>query len=903
MGLHLRLRNGIAARLNRFVEVRALAYFTILFIVSISVMYCAVFFTGKTLIRVSDGLDQHYPFFLYIGKWIRASVKDLVTGRGLPEVWNMNFGYGSDMVVTLGAYLPDPFNWLSAFIPSKFAEAGFVGTLFLRLWVSGMSFLAYCRYKKYDTAPSVIAALLYSTCGVTLIAPVESFFVNPMITFPLVIMGMSVVMDGGKPTLFICSLAATFVLYFYFGYMTCILLVPAYIGEAISRGWKPSQLFRRLLVFVGYSAVSVALSAVVLLPIALVIVQADRLGIERPLAALYDIGYYKHLLAGFSGFASVGPDSDFGFGAVGVLAVIMLAVGKGRLSKKITLLIYSLFLLVPWFGKALNGFAYVANRWTWAYAFVVASVVASCLPTSFEFTPKRRRVVFCLSAAYAIFLLYMALFDSKQRSVDYLCLYSLIVFVALLCGFIHLSIVARDKVVLPVWYGVCCVAVVACSGIAATACFVNPSMPQLDAGTALSKMTSQSPFQTLLSTVPYDRETCDWRAENLVGGPMSQALINKVNSYDYYISIYNNRVDKLNTLLGLNGAPSNVRYRNLDRRLGLEYAFGTRYALDNDMQTSCISTGFEKVKDGDGVHLYRNDCYRPIASLCDRVVDAEEFSAASMAEREAMLAKAVVLGDGSNVRGSDVLADGCFAKEDCRVVGSSGVRADDDTWTVDGKESYIDLCFDAEDGRVYYCEIAGCSTSSTKNDATRAISFKGKNGNRIASLYLLSPYNHMFGGKSDWVVNLGRFAAGEQVVRVTFSHPGTFSVKGTRLVSLSESMVREEHERSVASGDKVSLRYGKNRIDCDVVASKDEVLTVTTPWSSGWTATVDGVPTEVQVADVAFMGIRVPAGEHKVVLSYHTPGLLAGAAITLCGVAGTVFLAKRKSVQPEPTEG
>lgn len=898
MSQDLRSFKRLSVRVNRVVQVQALIAFTVLFAAAMSIMFCALFLTGKTLIRITDGLDQHYPFFLYIGRWIRSSVRDFFTGKGLPGVWDMSFGYGTDMVVTLGAYLPDPFNWLSAFIPSKFSETGFVGTVILRLWFAGATFLVYCRYKKYDVVPSVIAALLYSTCGVTLVAPIESFFVNPMITFPLVIMGMQVVMDGGKPTLFICSLAATFALYFYFGYMACILLVPAYIGEAISRGWNLLGIVRRLLQFVGYSLVTVALSAVVLLPIVLVVAQTDRLGIERPLTVFYDLDYYRRLFAGFSSWASVGPDSDFGFGAVGVMSVIMLVVSKGRLSKKITLLIYTLFLLIPWFGKALNGLAYVANRWTWAYAFVVATIVASCLSSSFKLSQTRRRVACFLSIAYAAFMLYMAVFDAGAKSVNYLYLFSLIIFGMLLLSHAFLSSAPFGKHTLLAWYGVCCVAVVACSGIASTARFIKPSMPQLDSGTALSKMTTQSPYKVLLGAVPYDRETCDWRAENLMGGPMSQALINRVNSYDHYISIYNNRVDRLHTLLGLNGTQMNVQYRNLDRRFGLEYALGTRYMLDDGKHASSISSDFERIVTKGNANLWRSDSYRPIVSLCDRVVSTEEFLAASMAEREAMLSRAVVLDGEANATGSNLLAGDSFTEESFHVVGSSGVQVDGNTLAVNGKDSHIDFGFNAKKGRVFYAELVGCAFAPTEGTTGRTISFRNKDGTHIASLGLANPDDHMSGGKTDWVVNLGRYSEGEQVIRVTFSHPGTYRFKSTRLVSLSEAIVSQEHERSLASGDKVAMHYGKNQIECDVAASKDETLLITTPWSSGWSATVDGTPTEVQVADVAFMAIHVPEGEHKVTLRYRTPGLLAGAVITACGAAETVYLAKRKRTQP-----
>ena len=48
----------------------------------------------------------------------------------------------------------------------------------------------------------------------------------------------------------------------------------------------------------------------------------------------------------------------------------------------------------------------------------------------------------------------------------------------------------------------------------------------------------------------------------------------------------------------------------------------------------------------------------------------------------------------------------------------------------------------------------------------------------------------------------------------------------------------------------------------------------------GWTATVDGEPTPLVHADHALAAVSVPAGEHRVELSYRAPGLRAGVVIS-----------------------
>ena len=62
------------------------------------------------------------------------------------------------------------------------------------------------------------------------------------------------------------------------------------------------------------------------------------------------------------------------------------------------------------------------------------------------------------------------------------------------------------------------------------------------------------------------------------------------------------------------------------------------------------------------------------------------------------------------------------------------------------------------------------------------------------------------------------------------------------------------------------------------------------PFGAGWSATIDGAPAALLRANVGFMAVRLPVGDHEVRLTYETPLLRAGAACTVAGVAATCAL-------------
>jgi hypothetical protein len=81
-----------------------------------------------------------------------------------------------------------------------------------------------------------------------------------------------------------------------------------------------------------------------------------------------------------------------------------------------------------------------------------------------------------------------------------------------------------------------------------------------------------------------------------------------------------------------------------------------------------------------------------------------------------------------------------------------------------------------------------------------------------------------------------------------------------------------------------------------VDAASPSVLVVADAFYSGWSATVDGHPAEILPANGALRAVAVDAGAHTVELRYRTPGLVAGAMLSLLtalACAAWAWLARR----------
>jgi hypothetical protein len=59
------------------------------------------------------------------------------------------------------------------------------------------------------------------------------------------------------------------------------------------------------------------------------------------------------------------------------------------------------------------------------------------------------------------------------------------------------------------------------------------------------------------------------------------------------------------------------------------------------------------------------------------------------------------------------------------------------------------------------------------------------------------------------------------------------------------------------------------RVEADVVCDGPCLVVVAQPWAPGWRVRVDGEPADLVRANLAGLGALVPAGRHRVLLSYH----------------------------------
>ena len=89
-----------------------------------------------------------------------------------------------------------------------------------------------------------------------------------------------------------------------------------------------------------------------------------------------------------------------------------------------------------------------------------------------------------------------------------------------------------------------------------------------------------------------------------------------------------------------------------------------------------------------------------------------------------------------------------------------------------------------------------------------------------------------------------------------------------------------------------------NRMEIQSSSRTPAWLALSDVWYPGWQARVDGKPVPLLRANYLFQALRVPEGEHQIVLVYQPLSFWGGAALSLLSllVAGFIFVRIRRSV-------
>ena len=389
------------------------AMYTILFLVLILVAFGWVFLNGRTLLWSTDGVHQHYKAYIYWGQYLRDAIRSIFSGKSFSlQEWDFALGEGNDILNTFQFYvIGDPFAVFSALVPTSYMHIFYSFMMLFRLYLAGITFSAMCRYLNPEGDPwgRMTGSVCYFLSSWAIFSVSKHpFFLNPMVFFPLIILGVEKILRGDRKRTFVLAVFFSALGNFYFFYQI-VLLTVIYVAVRLIIVYR-KQLLQMIikLMWIFLSAVlGTMMAAALVLPSLYAYTSDARLGSGIPFRLFYEKSYYKQILGIVFGGQEISGWLCVGMAGISILAVFLLFLKrKQHTTLKILFLISAVILVIPLLAQILNGLSYVANRWTWAFGLLAAYTVTAMWEDLMQLRRKDfTRLLICLAVCMGLLLI------------------------------------------------------------------------------------------------------------------------------------------------------------------------------------------------------------------------------------------------------------------------------------------------------------------------------------------------------------------------------------------------------------------------------------------------------------------------------------------------------------------
>lgn len=884
------------------------AYFCVysaLFAVVAFGVYYFFYQESKSFIWKPDGLEQHYNSLIYFGQYLRGIAANFFEiGRLVIPQWDFNIGYGADIITTLQYYvIGDPLNLLSIFVKPEQTEYLYNALILTRIFLSGLAFSAYCAYRGSGRFSALSGAFCYMFCGFALYAGVRHpYFINPMIYFPFILMGIDKIFKKEKPYVYIFSVFAAALCGFYFFYMACILMV-LYAAIQFFLVYKENrgQHFLKCLVqFGGYSIVAVLMACAIFLPTVIKLFETNRSEISRYLSLLYEPYHYMALFGDFLSTKRSEHWVVLQYTPLVLLAICLLFFHrKGHRSTFRYLLILTICLLFPIFGYVLHGFSYVSNRWVWAYSFVLSYTLTLMIP-HFSKIYKKQAV-----SLVSVCLFYVLICSTRLKLKNSSALAAIIV-LFLSVGFLLIasryfkSHQGKKRIF---QFGILTFVII---GILIQSTYLTS--PKYN--DYVKRFVENGEAYQQLTKLPKEvknqiKDTEFYRLDdNLLttsNAHYNAGITQGISCTNYYFSLgsceVGNFIREMNLdyttdyyFYGLEsrtipGILSNVGYFTLKKGSESYLPYGYKNALNSE--------------ENNQIKVYKNQNSLPFGYTYSSAISRDEYETLpAYKKQQAMLQGAVI----EKVPQNLIKASPKYTEQALTyyVECEKGIAFENGKITVTDKNAHMYLTFSGIAESETYLSIQKLNftpqnvlESSNISNIKWLFQPKGyetkieaSSNENSARLRYRTPEHKWYSKKHDFLMNLCYKEEPRNKITLTFSANGEYTFE--KLEIICQPMADIPNQANELKQDALqNVKFEPNTVSGNITLTKPKLLCLPISSIKGWSATVNGEEMPLEQVNTMMCGLVLEEGSHEIILNYHMP---YGRLGLLCTGAGFIML-------------
>ena len=808
--------------------------YTLLFIVIAFLAFSWFIVLGKTLIYKGDGYLQHYSFLVKM----RRFIADIVHGG--VSLWSWDTGYGADTIGNFAFIFCDPFSYIAAAFKPKFIDIGYSISVILRLYAAGLAMIAFLRYREKTSLQCLIGGIAYAFSSWAISAGIRhAFFLNPLILFPLIILGIDKIDREKKPFVFVAAVFMSLITSFYFSYMSALLaityLVVKYFLENENKK-SVADFLKRLFKFVLYAIIAIFIAAPIFIPVFYALIHANK-------STGADIHFFltlKQALKYIPSYITNGDiNGNYSYTSLTMICIAMIPAAIIDFRKKINRLpsLMALICIVmaafPVFGSIFNAMSYSVGRWCYmlAFFFVWASVSA----LDFE-KFKDYDYVKSYGTIFSIMLVIIAasLFVSKMifdvlpdinLNIGLINMVFLLIFVGIMCNNVEIQRVSKTIVIVALVVlnlGLVYFVHTAPNLSSKHTEYFESGMPyekySSSAQRAGTKIKDDDFYRVdqVENSTPSGYSTC-------IHTPSNESIFFDTRSVYGYISTLDNRIhDYHKELCNSAGYVRRVCFYSNDNRSRMNFLQGVKYFIGNNkdkgLKTSKYAGyGYEKYKTVDGVEILKNNYEASLGYVFNNKISESDFMKYDYLDREQIMMQACVVSDDNEadapkINENEIALDS--KKIDYEIESESGLVFEKNKIKVTSDKSRLKIRTDEIENSEIYVVFKNLKKNPYSYEEYKSNALKDKIDSKLQSLMFdikhisYMPYgdfkvhvkkhgiikklcnadgdNQGLDDVKDYIANLGYYESTDGTITIGFETKGNYTYDTLEVIAVSQ---------------------------------------------------------------------------------------------------------------------
>ncbi|MCR5063461.1 MAG: YfhO family protein [Treponema sp.] len=875
--------------ISEVIKTNWLLKYTIFFIIASVLVFWQLVFYGKSFINEHDGYMQALNFLIYWGEYLRNLFRNIFINHDFYiPTFDLSIGLGANISETLHYYgAGDILNLFSVFFSPEKTEILYSVLVFIRLYFAGLTFIIYCKHHKISDgkfSAVLLGTLIYVFSYWTIhTAALHPYFLNAILYFPLILLGVDFVLEKNSPILFIFSCAAAAYTSVYFFYMMTIqAFIYAVIRYFFTFGKQNGVKFflkKFFIAFFGYLT-ALFISSPVFLPFARGVLSGGRVGTDVPL--LYELLYYIKLPIAFIN-ASADHYTDMGYTIIGLCAILLLIFKtkiKECLELKIFFIIGLFVLMFPFGGHIMNGLGYASNRWIWGFTLLVCIIIIKNYEVLIELKFNYIFILGILAIVTVLptFFIRSHGLDSYKRMI--------ILFTLCLAFFIFCFIFIKKKQVLV--FIITFVSIFLSSYSHYSPYFYGEATMTKDTGvTYTEKMNS---LYKLYDDNKIDEERL-YRIDTAASDVCSLAplrnsyeantamLFNRYGTTSYY-STNDSRTRHLFNDLSL-AVNSDLFYVGLNERAFLEAFLGCRYCSIRTNEKKYIPFGFNTEIFSDKLTtLYENENVLPLVFCYSTYMNEADYESLTPVQKQQALLQVAAVKDSLDITNIKYVTPAILEYTDKEISYkienvSPEINIDENTFFVKSNDGgCADIVFNSYSKGEYYLVFDGLDYKNGKRTTWNAgeisVSYLNSETNNsfTKSFQIREKNDQAYSDKHNFIYNIGYIDSHdtEMIFRMSFYGAGEYSFKDMKIICQPVENIPDYVAALTQDEIKYNYENGRMFVSCNLNA--DRILCVSAPFQKGSYALVDGIKQKCFCVNNFATGIIVPPGKHEITVCF-----------------------------------